>query len=109
MGRRMHIWEPLPAAQRAVPGALARNLLFGWHIPLTVSAAAHRETFGFFKRALAAHQALIYRRIDPADSLCGSGRCAVMVDGLPLFHDNNHITQASSPYFARLIAHAEGR
>jgi hypothetical protein len=41
--------------------------------------------------------------------VCATGSCAVEHDGMPLYFDNNHITQSSADYWVKILQRAPSR
>jgi hypothetical protein len=103
-GARVRVWEPLPAAAHAVPEAMARSMIFGPYWPVETSLRQHRQEMGFVAAALDRAGVPKRDRIDPAIAVCPTGRCSFILDGLPLYSDNNHPTHRSSPWFAAMIS-----
>ena len=44
------------------------------------------------------------RYVDPARRLCNAERCAVVVDGVPLYRDDNHLSLRGNVYLQSLLA-----
>lgn len=103
-GATVHVWEPLPTTRHAVPEAMARSLLFGPHWPVARPLAEHRAEMGFVADAFARAGIPAARRIDPAPATCPGGTCSFMLDGLPLYSDNNHPAGRTAPFLARVMA-----
>lgn len=103
-GATVHVWEPLPTARHAVPEAMARSLRFGPYWPVARSLAGHRAEMGFVAAAFARAGVPAARRIDPAPAICPGGVCGFMLDGLPLYSDNNHPAGRTAPFFAKIMA-----
>ncbi|MEM9742724.1 MAG: acyltransferase family protein [Pseudomonadota bacterium] len=40
-------------------------------------------------------------RIDPSEALCANQRCKLLFDGVPLYHDDNHLSDAGARRLAR--------
>lgn len=100
-GHRVAIWLPVPGARRSVPTTLARGELLHRTWDLAFTRADYDRTFGFLTDALAKHPEV--RLIRPADTLCRE-RCAVVVDGRPLYHDDAHPAASHRQLFEYIIA-----
>ncbi|MBK7614775.1 MAG: acyltransferase [Burkholderiales bacterium] len=96
-GKRVVIWEPVPGARASVPEAMAREALSGKPSePLEWTLSEYRQRYGFLFDALLDNQSLIAARISPSHALCQSGRCAVYINGYPIYSDNGHLARSSS-------------
>lgn len=103
VGANVHVWEPLPVSARPVPPAMARSTLYGAHWPFQRSLASHRQEIGFVAAALDRAGVPRADRIDPAPALCPDGTCRFILDGLPIYSDNNHPARHSASFFAQLL------
>jgi len=103
-GKKVIVWEPLPAAKMSVPRVLAWARSSG-KPPEDIAPTRdeHERLFKFLTDATNDNRARILGTISPAATLCATGRCELVEDGLPLYFDNNHPTLSSAPFFAGLI------
>lgn len=108
-GRRVYIWEPVPGARANVPQTLAQAAR-GRSVPdLEFTLDQYRADHAVFLSALARHRDLVTASFSPAELLCGSGRCAVQVDGRPIYHDGSHVTRSSAELWVGMMQRALSR
>ena len=103
-GMRIIVWEPVPGAKLTVPNTLARDRALGWDRDIRVTRQDFDKTYQFLLQALDRDNRLISVRIKPADTICGSGYCAITNDGRPLYSDTAHPAFSQAPYYAAIIA-----
>ncbi len=74
---------------------------------IEVSAADNLKTEAY-ERALVASAAAIpnVRIVDPVPRLCSGTTCAAVIDGVPMYEDDNHITPQGSLLFKQTILDA---
>ncbi len=100
--RRVLVLFSVPEPGYDVPMAQAAALRFGRRPPADPTRAAYEATQAAARRWMG--RAVAGRAdveiVEPADTLCTSGRCRAMADGVPLYVDDNH----PSPEGAALIA-----
>ncbi|MEM1277835.1 MAG: acyltransferase family protein [Pseudomonadota bacterium] len=102
-GKQVTIVEPLFAAAASVPETLAANLAYGRNWPVDTSLADHKATFAPFFRALEAIESGHVRRISLTEPLCPNQICKAVIDGKPLFTDNNHLAFSHSNLVAEFL------
>jgi hypothetical protein len=102
-GKSLVLWEPLPAARKSVPKALAWSLIKGRDPEVATTKQEHERKFRFMKDAVAGNRELLKATISPATLLCPTHECMVESNGVPLYYDNNHPSRSSSAFFAKLI------
>ena len=90
--KRLVIWEPLPPSNTSVPVALAKQDAFGWPAELEYPISRYREEFAPFFNALEQIPNGRTRSFSPSRLLCAAERCRPVLDGKPVFTDNNHLT-----------------
>lgn len=100
-GKRVTIIEPLFAAARRVPETLAANVAFDRDWPVDTSLAEHRATFATVSAAFDALENV--RRVSLIEPFCKNGTCRAVVDGVPLFTDNNHLAFGQSARISALL------
>jgi len=105
-GLKVSLVEPLFAAARPVPETWAGNLAFGRDWPVAVSLRNHEKEFATVFDAFGSVEGPFVRRISVIDEFCGSGICLPIVNGKPLFTDNNHLAFSKSPLLADIISRA---
>ncbi len=106
-GKDVVIIGPVPEAGHDVPITLAKALL-GTPDPAfsaapPVAAFADRQAFVMETLTLLAAQTGV-RIIWPHEVLCGGDRCAVEVDGRPLYSDDDHLTASAALDLAPLFS-----
>lgn len=103
-GKRVILIEPLFAAPRSVPQTLAANLAFGRDWPVDIALSQHQATFAPVFAAFDQVEGEGVQRISLIDGFCAGGTCRAVVDGLPLFTDNNHLAFSQSGRMAKILA-----
>ncbi len=106
-GKRVVVLEPLPLYSYPVPDALSVLYRTG-RDPNRVGQSAAE-----YRRDHAAALAMVQRLgempgvsvVRTSDALCGSGICAVMADGDPLYFDDNHVSLRGA---RRIVTHFAG-
>jgi peptidoglycan/LPS O-acetylase OafA/YrhL len=106
LGRRVYVWEPLPGARQYVPRELARAKWEHRAADLEISRSEYLSTYRFFFDALNTNRKWLAATFSPSALLCATGSCAVEHDGIPLYFDNNHITQSSADYWVKILQRA---
>ena len=101
-GKRVTIVDPLFSVSRSVPDTLAGNAAFHRNWPVEVPLAEHRTTFASITSAFDRLSGV--KRVSLLGPLCDASVCRAIVNGQPLFTDNNHLAQAHSKLFASTIA-----
>jgi peptidoglycan/LPS O-acetylase OafA/YrhL len=104
MGKQVYVWEPLPGARAHVPRQLALAALREAPIQPDVSMAEYRADYAFFFTALAENRAQIRASFSPSTVLCGSGACASVVSGNPVYIDNSHLARSGSSFWAKALS-----
>jgi peptidoglycan/LPS O-acetylase OafA/YrhL len=102
-GKTIVLWEPLPAARKSVPKALAWSRIKGENPGVATTKQEHERKFRFMANAVSVNRELLKATISPATLLCPRNECLLESDGIPLYYDNNHPSRSSSAFFARLI------
>ncbi|MEM6409326.1 MAG: acyltransferase family protein [Pseudomonadota bacterium] len=103
-GKSVTIVEPLFAARQDVPVTLASNLAFGREWPLNTSLTDHLAEFAPVFSAF--DQAQGVTRLSLIEPFCEADICRAVVDGRPLFTDNNHLAFSQSKRIAEIMAKA---
>lgn len=109
LGIRIYVWEPLPGARGNVPVGLARASLHGYLAELEIKKSDYLATYGFFFDVLHKNRDMVAFSFSPSDALCGSGRCAVTVAGMPAYFDSSHIAKSSDDFWVDMMQKAELR
>lgn len=105
-GKQVVLLDPLYAAPRSVPETLAKNLAFSRTWPVDTHLADHRAVFDRLFATFDGVTAEGARRISLVDQLCRDGICPGMIDGKPVFSDNNHLADWMSADMSVLIEQA---
>jgi peptidoglycan/LPS O-acetylase OafA/YrhL len=110
LGKRVYVWAPVPGALRNVPLAMAKARLRGRDpVDVEVTRDQYEKSTAFFFAAVAKNRDHIAVLFSPADTLCGSGKCATTIDGMPAYFDTSHIARSSSDFWAAMMERAEQR
>ena len=109
MGKEIYVWEPVPGASSIVPVGLARAVVTGQPADIRIRREDYLATHDYFFRALEQNGRYIAKSFSPSASLCGTGSCAVMIDGSPVYFDNNHIAKSQSAFWVEEIGKQWGR
>ncbi|MEO9576782.1 MAG: acyltransferase family protein [Tateyamaria sp.] len=102
-GKQVTIVEPFFAATGDVPVTLAGNIAFNRDRPVDRSLADHMATFTSVHAAMDNVLGQNVRSLSVIDPFCENGICRAVVDGRPLFTDNNHVAMRHSPTIAAYL------
>jgi peptidoglycan/LPS O-acetylase OafA/YrhL len=104
MGKRVVLVASVPEFHRNVPEALARATYFGETAGLDVSTADYlsrqRAVFGLFDMLHARYGARI---LYPHEVLCRTGRCQLIEHGVPLYADDDHLSETGALKLTSLV------
>ena len=89
------IWEPLPAAHQNVPKYLARNDNIEDLTIIKTTAQHHREKFNYFYDLIEENSNKISGVFSGDSYLCKDNDCELMINNIPLYYDNSHISYSS--------------
>jgi peptidoglycan/LPS O-acetylase OafA/YrhL len=103
IGKHIYIWEPVPGAKESVPQTLAEDALIHKHTDIEFSESEYQSTYKFFFDALARNRSFIDRTFSPAKTLCATGKCSVIENGVPLYFDSGHISKSSRDFWVRML------
>lgn len=106
--RPVYMVRPIPEMGFDVPKTLSRRMVIGLDDDLSIPMAAYRERTGWVWAAQdAARDKCGIQILDPTRYLCRDGRCYASVNGRPLYHDDNHLSEfgnkALVPMFAEVF------
>lgn len=106
--RPVFLVRPIPEMARNVPRTMGVALLRGRPERVSVSLTAYRERNSFVWEAQdAARQQCGVAILNPLPYLCDAERCFGDRDGLPLYIDDNHLSERGAhllqPMFARAL------
>ncbi len=96
LGVQVAVTAPAPGYAVNVPSAVFRSRVFDTALPEMVSQQAYFERAG---PVLAEFAKWSIRVLPVHDVLCGSGVCAIEMDGIPIYSDTNHLNE----YGAKLL------
>jgi len=104
--RHVYVWEPVPGASANVPFAMARAAWEHRSANIEFDAEHYFSTYRFFFDALKENQQWITGTYSPSLALCATGKCAVSYDGIPLYSDNAHMTEATADFWVGVLQHS---
>lgn len=107
IGKRIYVWEPVPGATQSVPQSLAWAALQNRPASIAFTSEQYRANNEFFFSALAKNRQSVAVSFSPSESLCGTGRCTVTINGDPAYFDSSHITRSSWKFWVRMMQQAE--
>jgi peptidoglycan/LPS O-acetylase OafA/YrhL len=107
-GRRVVVLFSVPEIGFDVPTVLAAAKRFGWTPPETPDRGAYearqKKIRDLFAAAGVARPGV--EILEPADLLCGAGRCRIVEDGRILYSDDDHLSATGAAAVAPLFAPA---
>jgi len=99
-GAQVMVMGPIPKPPFDVPGCLSAHLT-------DASACSVPLSTGIDSAGMAAERAVVERNggtyVDTEPWLCAGPSCAVMVDNLVVYRDDNHLTQAYAQFLAAVV------
>ena len=107
LGRKVYVWEPVPGARKSVPRELARAAWEHENPGIEFDLAEYLSEYRFFFDALTVNWGWITASFSPSLALCGTGKCAVEIDGIPLYIDSNHISKSTSDFWVKVLQSGE--
>jgi peptidoglycan/LPS O-acetylase OafA/YrhL len=107
MGKRVILMAPIPEFQSSVPKTLARASMYEEPMWLSLSHAQYLQR----ERPVLNAFALLQLRLGvtvvyPDRLLCRTGTCQMMVDGVPLYADDDHLSVRGSMMLSGMIEDA---
>ena len=112
--RTVYLVRPIPEMPADVPKSMARALLFGQEIDISIPLAAYQQRHAPVWAAQdAARDRCGVKILDPLPYLCPEGRCQGARDDRPLYHDDDHLSEYGNkllvPMFAEIFqTHGNG-
>jgi len=103
-GKRIIVWEALPAARQSVPKALAWGRISHRTVAIATSRKEHEQLFRFLSEAIAENREELWATISPAAAMCKPDQCVLEDHDVPLYFDNNHPSVSASEYLAGIIS-----
>jgi hypothetical protein len=102
-GRKVYLWMPLPPSKKPLPFNLARSEIFGLGWELGQRRAEIKREYRTIYQVFSSTSANLNGVVDPSRVLCSSGTCQTMVNGKPIYHDNNHPAMSQKAFFAKIL------
>ena len=101
----VHVLLPVPEMPYDVPAVAARELILAGKSPQPTMALANYEAANaaMIAALVKAHERCSVRLLDPLPYLCVKGICPGIVDGHPLYFDDNHLSNAGATRLAPLF------
>ena len=106
LGRTVVLIGQIPEIGYDVPSTNYSARLTGRDVTEMIApdTEAFEDRAGDVRRFLEAQsRARSLRYVDPASRLCNAARCAVVVDGVPLYRYDNHLSLRGNVYLRTLI------
>lgn len=95
----------IPEQRYDVPRALALNALYGQPASVALPRTLHEERQGPLRRVFSdAQRERPFHLVDLGASLCETGACQVLSDGIVVYADDNHISRKGGIHLAPSIA-----
>lgn len=92
--RQVYMMRPLPEMKLNVPATMARSAMFGLEKPVFISMAEYSERQRLTIQAQdEAARVCGVRILDPVHYFCRQGVCRGDKDGLPLYYDDDHLSE----------------
>ena len=103
--RPVHVLLPVPEMPYDVPAVAARELILAGKSPHpTMSLANYKATNAAMIATLVkAHEHCSVRLLDPLPYLCAEEICPGIIDGHPLYFDDNHLSNTGATRLAPLF------
>ncbi|AHY43812.1 acyltransferase [Stutzerimonas decontaminans] len=95
--RQVYMVRPIPELKLNVPTTMGRSHIMGQPTRVSISLDEYHQRHNFVWKAqdMAASQCGV-KILDPLPYLCREGRCWGDVDGLPLYYDDDHLSERGS-------------
>lgn len=107
--RKVYIVRPIPEMGVHVPKTMALSSMNGNKTEVSISLSDYNTRHEFTNQTLdkAAEQCGVVV-LDPTPYLCSEGRCHGEVDGIPLYADDNHLSEKGNrlliPMFEKVLS-----
>lgn len=101
--KKVFIWEPIPIALMNVPKALAKGIRVQ---NVETRYSTYSDRFAFYFDAQLEVQKHINLVFSPSRALCDATSCKVIVDDIPIYKDNAHISYSSKYFWAQYLIEA---
>jgi peptidoglycan/LPS O-acetylase OafA/YrhL len=106
-GKEVVLVGDVPEVSVPVPETLARIRLYGAQADIRPTRTAFEMREHFVDKAMAGFRRITVLR--PGDILCRGGRCAVELDGRPLYADHHHLSVFGAEQFVPMFRLALAR
>lgn len=92
--RPVYMLRPIPEMKYSVPKTMGRALMFGksHEVSLPFSKYQQRNRISWETQDLAMRQCGV-TKLDPTAYLCSEGKCDGARDGIPLYYDDDHLSE----------------
>lgn len=112
--RTVYVVKPIPEMSQRVPKFMARGMILGQERHVGLPLAEHLKRQAFVIKAYEAAQVQCgVKLLDPYPSLCPDGLCAGEDRGMPLYYDDDHLSERGNkrlvPMFKPVFAPGQGR
>lgn len=102
--RQVYMLSPIPEMGRDVPRTVGRSMLVGHPVEVSVPLAEHLERTREVRQAQAlAAQRCGVKLLDATPLLCPDGVCRAMRDGVPVYYDDDHLSERGASVLAPLF------
>lgn len=103
--RSVYVVLPIPEHAKNVPRELARRMMSGAGDGYpAVSVAEYRQRHAVVMQAFGEAQAKCgVRLLDPLPYLCAHGSCGSVLDGRPLYYDDDHLNEFGNRQLVRMM------
>lgn len=102
--RQVYLLSPIPEMGRDVPRTVGRSMLVGHPVDVSVPLAEHLERTREVRQAQAlAVQRCGVKLLDATALLCPGGICRGMRDGVPVYYDDDHLSERGAEVLTPLF------
>ncbi len=107
--RPTYLLRPIPEMKLNVPKTMGRALFFGKERKVSISLEEYKQRHAFVWEAQdAAHAKCGVQILDPLPYLCSHGRCEGAKDGIPIYSDDDHLSERGAELLIPLFSKAFG-
>lgn len=102
--RQVYLLSPIPEMGRDVPRTVGRSMLAGRPVEVAVPLSEHLERTREVRQAqLLAAQRCGVKLLDATALLCPGGVCQGMRDGVPVYYDDDHLSERGAAVLVPLF------